>query len=236
MVETDLEALEDVRPLLGALEVEPRAPQDDVAPVLDEQLQRLLEAQHDRSPLDDREHDHAERRLQGGVLVEIVQDAEHLRLALQLDHDAHAVAVGLIAEVGDTFELSLRDQLGDLGHKRRLVDRIWELVDDYPLAAVRRLFERMSRAHDDASVASRVSGLDAGGAHDQAAGRKVRAFDEAQEVLRRRLRVVDEVLDGARNLAQVVRGDVRRHADGDAGRAVDQQVGHAGREHRRLLL
>ena len=36
------------------------------------------------------------------------------------------------------------------------------------------------------------------------------------------------------DLAQVVRRDVRGHADGDAGRAVDQQVGDARRQHDRL--
>jgi hypothetical protein len=38
------------------------------------------------------------------------------------------------------------------------------------------------------------------------------------------------------DLAQVVRRDVGRHADGDAGRAVDQQVREARRQHRRLVL
>ncbi len=37
------------------------------------------------------------------------------------------------------------------------------------------------------------------------------------------------------HLAQVVRRDVRRHADGDAGRAVDEQVREARRQHERLL-
>ena len=38
------------------------------------------------------------------------------------------------------------------------------------------------------------------------------------------------------HLAQVVRRDVGGHADRDAGRAVDQQVGQLGRQHGRLLL
>ena len=38
------------------------------------------------------------------------------------------------------------------------------------------------------------------------------------------------------DLAQVVRRDVRRHADGDAGRAVDEQVREARRQDERLAL
>ena len=37
-------------------------------------------------------------------------------------------------------------------------------------------------------------------------------------------------------LAGIVRRDIGRHADGDAGGAVGEQVGEIGREHRRLLL
>src|SRR5690606_42161076 len=49
-------------------------------------------------------------------------------------------------------------------------------------------------------------------------------------------RSVLEVPDrGLGDLAQIVRRDVGRHADGDAGGAVDEQVREARREHRGLL-
>ncbi len=47
--------------------------------------------------------------------------------------------------------------------------------------------------------------------------------------------VVDQVDQGGRQLAQVVGRDIGRHADGDAGGAVEQQVGQAGGQHRRLF-
>ena len=204
--------------------------------MVDEELQRLLQAQHHRPSLDDRQHDHAERLLQCGVLVEVVEDGVDLRLALQLDDDAHARPVGFVAQVGDTFEFSIVCQLGDLRHQRGLVDRVWKLVDDDPLAAVLCLLERVARPHDNAPMAGRVRGLDAGRPHDQAAGRKVRSLDEAQQVLAGRFGVVDEVLHARGDLAQVVRRDVRGHADGDAGGAVDEQVRDARRQHSRFLV
>ncbi len=48
--------------------------------------------------------------------------------------------------------------------------------------------------------------------------------------------VVDQRHAGVDDLDQVVRRDVGRHADGDARRAVDQQVRHARGQHRRLGL
>ena len=43
--------------------------------------------------------------------------------------------------------------------------------------------------------------------------------------------VVDQVDDAIANLAQVVRRDVGGHADGDARRAVEQQIGQARWQH-----
>ena len=190
--------------------------------MVDEELQRLLEAQYDGPAIDDRQHDDAERLLQRRVLVEVVQHGEHLRLALQLDDDAHALPVGLVAQVGDTFESALGYELGDLRHERRLVDRVRKLVDDDPLAAVLRLLERVARAHHDATVPGRVRLLDAGRPHDDSARRKVRTLHELDQVLARRLRVVDQVLHRRADLPQVVRRDVGGHADGDPTGAVDQ--------------
>ena len=48
--------------------------------------------------------------------------------------------------------------------------------------------------------------------------------------------MLDHVAQGLHDLDQVVRGDVGGHADGDAGGAVDDQVGDSGRQHARLGL
>ena len=47
---------------------------------------------------------------------------------------------------------------------------------------------------------------------------------------------LDEMQRRVAQLAGIVRRDVGRHADGDAGGAVGEQVGEIGRQHRRLLL
>src|SRR5439155_17222845 len=81
--------------------------------------------------------------------------------------------------------------------------------------------------------------LDRGGADDQAGRREVRPLDDADERVEGlrlgRLRVVEAPLRGGRDLAQVVRRDVGRHADRDPGRAVDQEVREPRGQHDRLL-
>ena len=86
-------------------------------------------------------------------------------------------------------------------------------------------------------------------ADDVAAGREVGPGNQADQLpellgrgrraARRRsptqVRVLDDPDAAVDHLAQVVRRDVGRHADGDAGRAVDQQVRERRRQDRRLF-
>ena len=66
--------------------------------------------------------------------------------ALELDHDAHAVAVGLVAQVGDALDLLLAHQLGDALDQPRLVDLVGDLGDDDRLRARRVAGSRSRRA------------------------------------------------------------------------------------------
>ena len=104
VIERDLEALEDVGPRLGLAQLELGAPADHLAAELDEVLEHLEQRQHPRPAADDRQHDDAEGRLQLRVLVEVVQDDVGHLAALQLDDDAHAVAIRFVAQVGDAFD------------------------------------------------------------------------------------------------------------------------------------
>ena len=68
-----------------------------------------------------------------------------------------------------------------------------------------------------------------------APGREVRALDLAEHrvegLLARGVGVGEDPLGGGRDLAQVVRRDLGGHADGDAGRAVDEEVREAAGQH-----
>ena len=91
IVEDDDQPFEDVRPVTRGLELVPGAPGHHVAPVRDVVLEHRLEAQHLRPSVDDGEHQRAERHLQLGVLVQVVEDGMRPRVRLQLDDDAHLV-------------------------------------------------------------------------------------------------------------------------------------------------
>src|SRR5271154_1530996 len=107
----------------------------------------MIERQLLRLAVVDGQEDHGEALLHLGVLVQLVEDDLVLGAALEADVDAHAVTVGLVAELvaGDVGDDALVDQFGD--------------------------------ALDEAAAAGSVGVGNAGLAEDEAAGGEVRAFD-----------------------------------------------------------
>ena len=142
-------------------------------------------------------------RLQLRVLVEIVENDLANLAALQVDDDAHAVAIGFVANVGDALDGLLAHQLGDALDQPRLVDLIRNRVDDDRRAiAFLRDLDLGLRAHDHRAAAGEVRLLDAVPADDVAAGGEVRARDELEQLAlllrKRRLRVRLRALDQSR--------------------------------------
>ncbi len=242
-VDRDLEAVEDVLALERLVEVELRAPDDDGVPMCDVVLEALLERHHLRHEAARRgvghqsEHDHTERRLHRGVLVELIEDDARDGVALELDHQPHTVAIRFVSQIADAFQLLVADQVGDADDQPVRVDLIRHFGDD-DLRLVRRflLLDHRARAHHDAPASRLLIILDPRAAVDVRAGREVGALDVLSDVGERRVGIVDQQRDRVDDLAQVVRRNVRRHADGDARRSVDDEVRHARREHRRLFV
>ena len=171
------------------------------------------------------------------MLVELVEHDLGDRVALELDHDPHAVAVRLVAQVGDLGDLLVLDELGDLldhAAVAALLHGVGQLGDDDRLLAVRQRLGVRLGADADPAAAGLVGLADAGQADDRPAGREVRARQVAHQAGDVDRRVLDVGDRGGDHLAQVVRRDVRGHADRDARRAVDEQVREARRQDRRL--
>jgi hypothetical protein len=90
------------------------------------------------------------------------------------------------------------------------------------------------RAHDDAAATRAVGLADPLPPEDDRAGREVRPLDVPREPVDVDVGLVDHRDKGVDDLAEVMRSDVRRHPDCDAGGAVDEQVREARWKHRRL--
>ncbi len=106
--------------------------------------------------------------------------------------------------------------------------------DHLPLAA-REPLDRPARAHADRAAPRLVRLLHLGARRDDlAAAREIRALDVLHQPGDRQVAVADHRDRGLRHLVEVVRRNLGRHPDRDAGRAVEQQHRQARRQHRRL--
>ncbi len=181
MVEGDLVAEQDVFALAGLVEQEGGAAADDVDAVVDEGVDGLVERELLGLAVVDGQEDHGEALLHLGVLVELVEDDFVLGAALELDDDAHAVAVALVADVGDVVDDFFVDELGDALDEVGLVDLVGDLGDDDGLAAAGDVFDAALGAHHEAAAAGLVGLADVGAAVDEAAGGEVGTLDVLED-------------------------------------------------------
>ena len=202
--------------------------------MLHERGEDLLEVERRRPPVHDRQQVDAEGVLERGVLVELVEDDVGVFAALELDDQADPLAVALVAEVGDAGDLVVVDEERDALLDDGLGDVVGDFGEDEVLPAAPHLLGVHPRPDDRPAPAGGVGVHDAPSPADERPRREVGPLDELHQLLRPRLRVVDEVDDGVGDLVHVVRGDGGRHADRDAHGAVAEQVREFPGQHHRL--
>jgi hypothetical protein len=93
VVEGDQEALEDVRPGLGLVQLELGPPDDDLLLEGDVRLEHLRQGERARHPAHEGDVDDPEGGLHLGVLVELVEHHHGDGVPLELDDQTHAGAV-----------------------------------------------------------------------------------------------------------------------------------------------
>src|SRR5438876_2473465 len=235
MIEGHLIAGQNMFTLASLAQLEARASHLHVAAVVDEEPDELQNPHLFRLSAGDRQHDHAEGFLHLRVLVEIVENELRFLAALQLHHDAHAVAVAFIAHVRNAVDLLVLRQFGDALDERGLVDLVWNFRDDDCFAVLAGVFVRGLRALRYTSHYGLVRRFDAFAPGNVTACRKVRPGHQLHHFFQSRFRLLNHQHRGVNNFAQVVRRNVRGHADGDAAGAIDQQIRHARGKDGRLF-
>ncbi len=211
-----------------------RAPADDRFAVADELLQHLLERQHPRLAVDQRQEDQRETVLQRRELVELVQHDVGIGIAFQFADQADRLfQIAFVANARNAGDFALVHQGGDAFFDAVAGLLEGDFADDDAVALV-VFFDRRPGADDDRASAGVVSAADAGPAADDAAGGKVGAGADFHQFVDRDVGIVDHADQGVADFAEVVRRDRRGHAHRDAVGAVDQQIRELRRQHRRL--
>ena len=231
------QAVDEVQPVGGLGAAEHRAASYDVEAVPEEDLEELLEPERAGLPVDQRDGVDAERVLHRRLPVELLEQRLGVEAVLDLDDEAQALlAVGEVLDVRDALDLLALDERLDPLDDLLGADAVGQLGHHDALAARRHRLDPGGGPHPERAAAGQVGVADALEPDDLAAGGQVRAGDEAHQPVDVGLRVVDEVPERLDDLDQVVRRDVRGHADRDAGGAVHDQVGDRRRQHGRLGL
>ena len=181
----------------------------------------------------DREHVDREGAFHRGVLVEIVDDDLRIAVALQLDDDPR-VFVRLVANGADVGQHLFVHQRRDAFDQRGAIHVVGNFGDDDLLATAFELLDAGLAAHLHAAAAGLEILFDARHAADGAAGRKIRPFHVLHQLVEGDVRIVDLRADAVDHFAEIVRRNIRRHADGDAGAAIDEQIRKGRRENGRL--
>ena len=216
--------------LAGLTEFVIRAAADHIGTVLDEVLDGAHQAQLAGLAIHNRKIDDAEARLQLGLFIQVVQDGLSLFTALQIEHDAHAIAVAFVADFGDALDLLFVDQPGAGFNQPRLVHLVGDLGNDDLLTILTEGNDLGFGPDTQAAAtgAERVQNTSA--TEDNTARGEVRAKDDFADPVEGDVRLTNHQNGGFHNLAQVVRRDVGSHADGDPGGAVDEEIRDPGGE------
>ena len=127
------------------------------------------------------------------ILILTVVGFGHFTTA-QLNHYAHTILVGLVAQLADAFKLLLFHQLGNLLDQPRLVQLVRQLGNDDLLATAGlvHIFDNGAGADLNAATTSAIGFDDAGTAVDDRRRREVRTRDVLHQLIDGQFRVIDQ--------------------------------------------
>ena len=226
------QALQQMGPLLGLAQIVAGAADDDLLLEGDVLVQDVAQGEDLglglAAGLHQGQHIDGEGGLELGLCKQAVEHHLGIGVPLELDDHPHAVAVGLIPDVGDALQPLVLHLVGHVLDEHALVDLVGDLGDDDAGAVVAELLKLGAGPDAHPAPAGGVGRPDAGAAHDDPPGGEVGALHVLHQVGQLRLRVVQHADRGIDYFPQVVGRNIGGHAHGDAGGAVDQQIGEPG--------
>ncbi|MCY1171370.1 hypothetical protein D9M73_114790 [compost metagenome] len=237
----DDETQQQMRPVARLGELELGTAGDDFLAEGHERGDDIAQVEQFRAAATDRQHVGGEARLRGRVPPQLVEHDLRGGIALEIDDDAHAKAARFVANVADAFDALVLGGFCDLLDQAVLAGLIRDFGEHDRAAIAAPFLDDIARAHDDRAASGFIRRARACAAEDDRARWKIGTGDDLDQFLggQRFARAGHRIDDGERRVdhfAEIVRRDVGRHADGDAARAIDQQIGETRRQHRRLAL
>jgi len=214
--------------VLGLVQLEPGSADNDFFAEINEVFEDLFQVQGLWSVVDHCEHVDAETGLQGGELVELIDDHICIDIFLEVNDDADTLQIRFIPQVADAFNLAFIHQSGDFFHQIGFIQGVGDLRDNDGFQTLFAFFHMDAGPDFYASSACPVGLANAGFAVQQPPRGEIRGFDQGHQIRDCCFRVVQEHKHCIHDFRKIVRWDIGGHAHGDSRRTVDKQVGHLG--------
>ena len=216
--------VQDVQTLLSLAQAELRAAHNHFDLVGNPVADKAVNRQGSRNTVDQRKHVRREVLLQGGALVEVVQNNLGDRVTLEDNHQTlTGTSRGLITNIRDALDLTVANQLSDLVSEVVGVDLIGQFSDHQALASL-DLFDANNGSLSDGAASRTVGILNSTVTQNRCTGWEIGAGNELDQCVKqffaRGLGVVQRPLHTARDFTQVVRGDSRGHTDRNTFRTI----------------
>ena len=209
--------------LAGLVEVELGAADHHVVAVTDEILDELLEIEQAGTSVHQGDVVDREAGLQGCQFEEGVEHHIGHSTHLELDNDAHTLAVALVVDICNPFYLLILHQFCDILYHLPLVHHIGNLGNHYHLPAGRLYLDLGLRTDDYAAASCLECVADAGQTLDDTSCREVRTFYIMHQFVNGNVIVVYIGTDSVGYFSEIMGRHVGGHTHGDARRTVEQQ-------------
>ena len=168
--------------------------------------------------------------LQFGHLIELVEDDIGVDILLEVDDDAHALAIGLVVDIGDAFNLLFVGKLGNVLDEFGLINAVRYLGDDNAVVLTLALNFGLTANHDFAATG--LIGLSyAIITIDDTARWEVGSLNVLHQFVDGNLRIIDIGTDAIDTLREIVGRHIGSHTDSDAVGTIDEKCRDTCGEH-----
>ena len=235
VVKRNNQTLKDMGAFFGACQIITRAAQNNITLVINVVHQCILQRKNLGHAIDQRQHIHTETRLQLRRLEQLIQHNLGHGILLELNDDVDAMTVGSVVDVADFGQFLVAHELAEFFKQTLTVHLIGNFFDNNGRFAVLAFDNFTLCANRQRSTTRFVGILDTLAAHNDATRGEIGTREDRHEFFCGYFGVVKNHAGGVDCLAQIVRWNIRCHTNGNAIRAVDQQVREASGKNLGLL-
>ena len=235
IVKRNDQTFKDMSAFFGTCQIITCAAQNNITLVINVVHQCILQRKNFGHAIDQRQHIHAETRLQLRRLEQLIQHNLGHGILLELNDDVDAMTVGSVVDVADFGQFLVAHELAEFFKQTLTIHLIGNLFDNNGRFTVLAFDNFTLRTNRQRSTTRFVGILDALAAHNDATRGEIGTRENCHEFFSGYFRVVKNHAGGVDCFAQIVRRNIRCHTNGNTIRAVDQQVREARRKNLRLL-